>query len=110
MSPQLRRILAGLKAFWLALVLVVVVVLLGWIYLVNKIKKKADGDSIPGETPSLVRIVANRVQDAVTDAKVETAVIKSTSNERRKEIEEIRSEPDGVKRRERLASVLRNGI
>ena len=110
MVAQLRRIWSILKTFWWAIVLVVVVVLFGWFYLINRRSKKTSIDSVVDKTPSLVAKVIDRVQGATTDMKVETAIIKSESNMRRKELEEIRAEVDGKKRRERLADILRKSL
>lgn len=110
MRAQLRRIGAFLKTFWWVIVLVLAVVGIGWIYWVKKKSRKQIEDAAKDEAPSLVRSAANRVQSAVTDVKVETAIIKTKSEEQRRDLEEIRQEPDGKKRRERLAALLKDSL
>lgn len=109
-GAQFRRMWATLKTFWWAIVLVVVIVLFGWFHLINRRIKKTSVNSMVDKTPSLVTRVIDRVQGATTDMMVETAIIKSESNIRRKELEEIRAEIDGKKRRERLANILRKSL
>jgi len=100
--------LAGswLRTFWWVIVLIVVGLLGGWWYLK---RKKAPLGIEPASQP-LIDAVTDKIQDSVTDAKVERAVIKTKSAIQRQRIEEIRKEPDGKKRREKLASILQKSI
>lgn len=104
MKARLNLVLGALRTFWWAIVLVVIVVLFGWIYLVNRKK----GETVPNTR--IMDSVVNLVKDAVTDVKVEHAIISTKSENERSEIEEVRNEPDGKKRRERLAAILSRSI
>ena len=109
MGAQARRIWAVIKSFWWVIVLVIVAVLFGWLYLTRR--RQSGGDvSVSSVKPTIVERVADRVRDAATDVQVETAVIKAESDVRRKELEEVRAEPDGKKRRERLVGILRKSL
>lgn len=88
------------------LILAVVFFAIGGFYLVNR-KKKANE---PDEVESFVRSVANKVAEATTDVKVEAAIIKTKSAIERENLEEIRKEPDGKKRRKRLAALLQKSL
>lgn len=110
MGAQLRRIWAGIKAFWWVVVLVLAAIVFGWAYLTRR--RRDSGEWVPSvpTKPTIVERVADRVRDAATDVQVETAVIKAESDVRRKELEEVRAEPDGKKRRERLVGILRKSL
>jgi hypothetical protein len=97
-----------IKTFWWALVLGVLVILVGWFYLVKR-KGRSGLETSEGDI-SLIGNVVSKVQGAVTDIRVEKAVIGAETSMRREELIEIRKEPDGVKRRDRLASVLKNSL
>lgn len=96
-----------LKAFWWVVVLVVLAALGGWLI----IRRRSDGKvgREPVVMPLTIRVAEN-IRVAVTDAKVERAVIKTKSDIERREIEEVRKEPDGKKRREKLAAILAKSI
>lgn len=102
-KPRLRRILAALKVVGLCLLFVLVLVLIGWVVF---FRRKQQPQSSGTATVSSVAKVAEAIQGAVTDVKVETAVINTKTEAEREKLEEIRKEPDGKKRRERLASWL----
>jgi hypothetical protein len=96
-----------LRTFWWVVVLILAAVLFvigGFLFS----KRKTDGGKESSE--SFVTVVASRVSDAFTDVKVDRAVIFTKSEAKRQELEEIRKEPDGKKRRERLAAVLRKSF
>jgi Ca2+/Na+ antiporter len=98
------------KMVWWVILLVV-----GAIFLVGFIKKnRKEQDEIEEaateEAVSFVQVAKQKVGDALTDVKVEQAVIKERSKAKRKEIEEIRKEPDGKVRRKKLASLLKARI
>jgi hypothetical protein len=110
MPSWLRIAWNGARTFWWAIVLVIVAVLFGWLYLVKK-GKQGRVDSVSSDVAKpFVEVVANRLQESVTDVKVERAIIGSETAMRRKELEEVRKEPDGKKRRERLAGILKKSI
>ncbi len=100
-----------LKTFWWVIVLIVVAITTagGVIYLVKNRKKKVS-ENDTRITESFVDMAASRVSNAVTDAKVEHAVIKAETTMKKKELENIRKEPDGRKRREKLASILQKSL
>jgi len=110
MPAWLRLVGNFFKTFWWIIVLVLAVVLFivgGFIFVKNRKKKAA----ISGEmSESFVQAVNHKVQGAITDIKVERAVIATKSDMERKELEEVRKEPDGEKRRERLAAILAKGL
>ena len=89
--------------------MVIVAVLFGWLYLVNK-KKREDLGKYTDTAKPFVEVVANRLQGSITDVKVERAIIGSETAMRRQELEEVRKEPDGKKRRERLAGILKKSL
>ena len=98
-----------IKAFWWILILVFIIVFFGWIYLVkkrNKVNNNIDIDS----GKNIVQKIAERVQIAAADARVEHAIIKTKAQEERKELEEIKSISNGVERRKRLADKLKKAI
>jgi hypothetical protein len=105
------RILGHLcKTFWWVIVLILVAVLFGWLYLVNRKKRGQIENMVNDVEPSLVFSVAAKVGEAVTDIKVERAVIGAETIGKRAKLEAIRKEPDGKKRRERLAEVLQGSL
>jgi len=92
------------------IMLAVVVMLVGWLYLLKRKDTPDAPESTVKPVKTLVATVTEKVSAAVTDAKVERAVIKTKSDMKRKELEEIRKEPDGKKRREKLASILQKSL
>ena len=106
----LRLILGFLKTFWWVVVLVLAFIATGILLVINFGKRGQIDDTANGKTRKLVEIVADRVHDAVTDVKVERAIISERTSVKRQEIEEIKKEPDGKKRRERLAEILRKSL
>lgn len=108
MRDRLKLIGNFLKTFWWVLVLVLVVVFIGWLYLVKRGGKSSKEEDKTRDT--VMGSVATKVKDAVTDVKVDRAVIKAETEMKRKELEEIRQEPDGKKRREKLAGVLSKSL
>lgn len=106
----LRMVWNFVRTFWWVVILVIVVLLVGIVYLVNR-KKRKDIEAVAGETvPSLIAEATKHVQEAVTDVKVERAIIGADTKAKRKELEEIRKEPSGVKRREKLAAYLQKNL
>lgn len=106
MPAWLRLVGNYLKTFWWVIVLVLAALLFifGGFVVVNNKKKKATAQ---GEvTDSFVKSAASKVSDAVTDIKVERAVISTRSEILRTELEKVREEPDGKERREKLADIL----
>jgi len=110
MPPQIRMIWGFLKTFWWVIALVVVVVLVGWIYLVNRKNKRKVEEMAGNEAESLIERVHGQVREAIVDVKIEKAVIGAETAMKRKEMEEIRNEPDGKKRREKLAEALQRSL
>lgn len=106
----LRLILGFLKTFWWVVVLVLAFIATGILLVINFGKRGQIDNAANSKTKKLVEIVAERVHDAVTDVKVERAIISERTSVKRQEIEEIKKEPDGKKRRERLAEILRKSL
>jgi len=107
MEKWWKIIVGFLKTFWWVLILILAAILFvigGFLFS----KKKIVGDKEVSE--SFVNTAVSRVADAVTDVKVDRAIIQTKSEVKRQELEEIRKEPDGKKRREKLAAVLRNSL
>ena len=98
------------KTFWWVILLVLAVVATGVVLILNRRRQHVLADAVSDETPSLVGAAREKVQDAVTDVRIERALIGAKTEVRRAEIEDIRGEPDGVKRRERLADLLRESL
>jgi len=98
------------RTFWWVIVLVLVAVLVGVIYLVNRKKRKQIAEAAGDNAPSLVAEATRHVQEAVTDVKVERAIIGAETKMKREELEAIRQEPNGTKRREKLAAVLAKSL
>lgn len=98
------------KAFWWVILLV-----LGAIFLLGFIKRdkraQIELDDVIEEKPtSFVKIATEKVRDAMTDVKVEQAIIREKASSRREQLAEIRKEPDGKTRRKKLAEVLSASI
>lgn len=110
MPAWLRLVGNFCKTFWWILVLVLAVVLfiVGGFIIVKGKKRKAS--ALGKESSSFVQAVAEKVSGAITDIKVEKAVISTKSDMERKELEKVREEPDGKKRREQLAAILAKGL
>jgi len=96
----------AIKSFWWIIALVLLAIC-GLGFLLGRKKEDEDGNKIK---ESMVKNVADKISDAVTDIKVERAIIKEKTNQKKKELEKIREEPDGKKRREQLAVILNNSI
>jgi len=109
MPTWLRLVGNFFKTFWWVIVLVLAVIafVVGGFILVNRKKKSGAYDTT---SESFVKTVTNKVASAVTDIKVEKAVISTKSDMKRKELEEIRKEPDGKKRRDQLAKILQQSL
>lgn len=99
-----------IRVFWWIIILVIVVALVGFVYLVNRKKMKQIELEANNKAPSLVAETMKHIQNATTDFKIERAVIKTKTEGKRAELEDIRKEPDGEKRRERLAALLRKSL
>jgi len=99
-----------LKAFWWVILLVIgAVLLVGFIR--KDRKSKIELDDVIDEVPSsFVKIATERVKDAMTDVKVEQAIIREKASSKREQLEMIRNEPEGKIRRKRLADVLATSI
>lgn len=110
MPSWLRMAGHFLKTFWWVIVLVIVAILVGVAYLADRRKRKALALAEGQNAPSLVAEATRHVQEAVTDVKVERAIIGAESKMKRKELEEIRNEPDGTERRRKLASILERSL
>lgn len=110
MKAGLRMFWHFLRAFWWVLVLVIVAVLVGIIYLVNKKKRKQIEQAAGDNAPSLVAEAYRHVQEAATDVRVERAVIAADTEHEKEEVEAIRKEPNGTERRKRLAKYLQDSI
>ena len=110
MPAWLRMTGHFIRVFWWVIVLVLVAALVGVIYLVNRKKRQVIAEAAGQNAPSLVAEATRHVREAVTDVKVERAIIGSDTTAKRKELEEIRSEPDGEKRRDRLAALLQKNL
>lgn len=103
--PRLRMIWAFVRTFWWVILLVLAVLFLGILYLVKR-SKRGTGVNGGEAEETLIQTAINGIQGAVTDVKVERAVIQAETTMRKAELEQIRKEPDGKVRREKLASVL----
>lgn len=101
----LRLVWNFVKVFWWVILLALAVLFLGILYLVKRGQKGQTTDNGTSEK-TLIETAASQVASAVTDVKVERAVIGAETKAKREALEEIRKEPDGKKRREKLASVL----
>lgn len=111
MPAWLRLVGNFFKTFWWIFVLILAVVLfiIGGFVLVQGRKRSQRKKGI-AETESFVAAVTHKVQDAVTDIKIEKAVISTKSDMLRGELEKIREEPDGQERRKKLASILQSSL
>jgi len=98
------------RSFWWVIVLVVVAVLVGVVYLVNRKKRKAIEAAAGDNAPSLVAEATRHLQEAVTDVKVERAIIGAETKARREELEAVRKEPNGTERRKKLAAILNKSL
>jgi len=99
-----------LRTFWWVIILVVVAILVGGIYILNR-KKRVKIEHSPGENaPSLVVEATRHVQEAVTDFRIEKAIIGTRMDTKRRMLEDIRRDPSGERRRERLANLLNTGF
>jgi len=104
--PWVMLVYNFLKTFWWVILLVVAVILFicgGFLF---KGKVKVDAET----KENFVKKVANQVGYAVADVKLERAIIKYKSEAKRSELEEIRAEKDGKKRREKLAEFLEKNL
>lgn len=99
-----------IRVFWWVIVLLIVVVLFGFVYFINRKKDLRVETETSAKPPSLVTEAMKHVQEAVTDVKVEKAIIKTKTDSKRAELEDIRRELDGEKRRERLAAILKKSL
>lgn len=108
MNPKLKIVWNFVRVFWWIIVLVLAVVffIFGGFYLLRGKKKKGESE----EVESFVRNVANKVVEATTDVRVEAAIIKTKSTIERENLEDICKEPDGRKRRKRLAAILQKSL
>lgn len=106
----LRLIWNIVRVFWWAILLVVAIVFLGILYLVKKRKQKTKNEENVGPQRTLIEDVATEVATAVTDVRIERAIIGADTKMRREALEEIRKEPDGEKRRKKLAAVLSKSL
>ena len=61
------------KTFWWVILLVLAVVATGVVLILNRRKQRVLADAVADEAPSLVRAAQEKVQDAVTDVRVERA-------------------------------------
>lgn len=109
-KAAMRMVWGFIRTFWWVIILVIAAILVGWVYLVDRKKRKQLEEAAGDNAPSLVAEATRHVQEAVTDVKVERAIISTESKMKREALEEIRKEPDGKKRRERLASVLQDSL
>jgi hypothetical protein len=99
------------RTFWWVLILIAVTVLgVGFIRRRDKKAQKAIEEVATEETTSLVQVATQKIQSAVTDIKIEQAIIKTETAKERKKLEEIRKEPDEKKRRKKLSSRLKARI
>jgi len=105
----LRLAWNSVKVFWWVILLAIAVLFLGILYLVKRNQKGQTKDDGTAEK-TLIETVASQVAVAVTDVKVERAVIGAENKMKREGMEEIRKEPDGQKRREKLAAVLAKSL
>ena len=110
MPAWMRMVGHFVRTFWWVIVLVLVAVLVGVIYLVNRKKRKQIEEAAGDNAPSLVAEATRHVQEAVTDVKVERAIIGAETKMKREELEEIRKEPNGTERRKKLAAVLQKSL
>ena len=107
----LKMIWNSTIVFWWIIVFVIIMALAICVYLVSwKKKKKQDGMQNGDKAFSLVEAVSKNIQNAITDVKVEKAIIKTKTEAKRAELEDIRRDPDANKRRERLAAILRKSL
>ena len=109
MLSQFTRIWHVLRTVWWAIVVVLAVILfiVGGVWLSRRRKKGSAEDDV---IESFVATAANRVKDAVTDVKVETAIIKTDTDMKKEALQELKKEPDGQKRREKLAELLQKSL
>jgi hypothetical protein len=99
-----------LKMFWWLILLILgAVTVVGFIKR-DKKEQEAVEDTASKKSVSYVQVAKQRASEALTDVKVEQAIIKERSTAKKKELEEIRKEPDGVTRRKKLASLLKNNL
>jgi membrane protein implicated in regulation of membrane protease activity len=98
-----------LKSFGWLLLLVLVGAFLFYEYVGKKRRsKRAD---VSGEIGvSITEEVAEKFKDSVADVRIETAVIKARTQDRRDELEDVRQVKDGKERRSKLAAILRKSI
>lgn len=108
MKAKLRLIGNAIKTFWWVIVLVVVAVFLGWLYLVQR---RGNYSETNGKTKrTIMNSVVEKVQGAATDVRVERAIIGAETKMMREALEKVRKEPDGKKRREKLANMLQKSL
>jgi hypothetical protein len=96
-------------AWWAILLVIGVVFLIGFIRKNRKEREILD-DSAEDKAISYVQIAKQKVSEAIVDVKVEQAIVKEKSSVGRKELEAIRSEPDKVARRDKLAKFIKSKI
>jgi acetyl-CoA carboxylase alpha subunit len=114
-KAQLNRVWAFIRVFWWVIVLVLSVVVAAAVMIIWKVAgkgKKFDSSMKPTSIleGGLVSAVTENIQGAVTDVKVETAVIKTKSEAEREKLAEIKGDPDPKSRRDKLADYLRKNI
>lgn len=114
MKSHLKVIWNWIKAFWWVIILIVMGVT-GVLFVSRNRKKKSEIAWSNGEIPrpeksNIVEEVVSKIQVSVTDAKVERAIIKTKSETKRQELEEVKKEPDGKIRRKKLAKILSKSI
>lgn len=96
-------------AWWIIAAIVSALLVIGFI---RKDKKaQSDIDDMIGEKPqSFVKAAMERASDAITNAKVDVAIVKTQTADKRLALEDIRNEPNGQERRKRLAAEIAKGI
>jgi flagellar biosynthesis/type III secretory pathway M-ring protein FliF/YscJ len=99
-----------LKMAWWAILLVVGAIFLIGFIRKNRKEQEETEEAAEEEAVSYVQVAKQKVTEALTDVKVEQAIIKEKSKAKKKELEEIRKEPDGKERRKKLASILKASI
>jgi hypothetical protein len=106
MKIKIIKIWNTLKDYWWIFSLSVVFIIFGFFHL----KKRGNGKYGEKNNDSVIDNVANCIQPATANVMVDNAVIKTKSDVKRQEVEDIRSDPDSKKRKERIVSILKDSI
>ena len=106
-AKSIFRLIAGsAKTFWWVIVLVLIVLVIGWLYLVKNRGKSLNASDLGDTKLTVMDQVIDKVKIASADVRVEHAILSTKAEEERKDLEEIRSIKDGQERRKRLAEKL----